>query len=133
MPDAPGEGVVGAGEEALSLELEVGVQVLRVVARCAGVAELDDHLAEEDPARVHIGHRDHVFCENALVSAAAEWGESAMRTAVLRTPHERYAILALHRRRDGVAEELRLGPELADDGDLIRRRNVEESGYGWVV
>jgi hypothetical protein len=55
------------------------------------------------------------------------------RTAVLWTPHQRYAVLALHGRRDGVAEELRFGPELADDADLVRRRNVEESGYGWVV
>ena len=59
--DAAGEGVVGAGEEALGLELDVGVQVVRVVARRAGVAELDHHLAEEDAARVHVWHRDHVF------------------------------------------------------------------------
>ena len=42
------------------------------------------------------------------------------RTSVLWTPHERYAVLALHRRRDGVAEELGLWPELADDDDFVR-------------
>ena len=61
MLDAAGDGVVGAREEALGLELEIGVQVLRVVAGCAGVAELDDHLAEEDATRIHVWHRYHVF------------------------------------------------------------------------
>ena len=56
-----------------------------------------------------------------------------LRTAVLRTPHERYAVLALHRRRDGIAEEFGLWPKLADDGELVRGRNIEEGGYGWVV
>jgi hypothetical protein len=56
-----------------------------------------------------------------------------VRTTVLWTPHQRYAVLALHGRRDGVAEELGFGPELADDADLVRGRNVEEGGYGWVV
>ena len=59
--DAPGDGVVRAGEEALGLELEVGVVVVRVVAHGARVAELDDHLSKEDAARVHVRHRQHVL------------------------------------------------------------------------
>jgi hypothetical protein len=34
---------------------------LRDVAHGACVAEFDDHLSEQDPARVHVRHRQHVF------------------------------------------------------------------------
>ena len=61
MPDTPGDGVVSTREETFGLELEICVQVLRVVMCCAGIAELDDHLSEEDSTRIHVGHRDHVF------------------------------------------------------------------------
>jgi hypothetical protein len=33
---------------------------------------------------------------------------------------QRYVALAFQRCRDGIAEELGLGPELADDADLVR-------------
>jgi hypothetical protein len=42
-------------------------------------------------------------------------------TRVLRAAHERDAALTLHHRRDGIAKELGLWSELADDGDLVRR------------
>lgn len=54
-------------------------------------------------------------------------------TCVVRAAHERDAALALHRRRDRVSEKLGLWPELTDDGDFVRRRNVVEGGYGWMV
>ena len=56
-----------------------------------------------------------------------------LRTTVLGTPHQRYAVLALHGRRDGVTEELGFGSELADDAELVRGRDVEKGGYGWMV
>jgi hypothetical protein len=67
--DAASDGVVCAGEEAFGLELDIGVQVLRVVAGCAGVAELDDHLSEEDAAGIHVWHRYHVFCGERVLAA----------------------------------------------------------------
>jgi hypothetical protein len=42
-------------------------------------------------------------------------------TRVLRAAHERDAAFTLHHRRDGIAKELGLWSELADDGDLVRR------------
>ena len=48
-------------------------------------------------------------------------------TTVLWATHERDAVLALHRRRDRVAEELGLWPELSEDADLVRGRNVVKS------
>ena len=64
MLHAAGEGVVRAGEEALRLELDIGMEILRAVAHGARVAELDDHLPKQNAARVHIRHRQHVLCEN---------------------------------------------------------------------
>ena len=64
-PDASGNGVVCTGEKTFSLELEVGEQVLRVVTCCACVAEFYHHLSKEDPTRIHVRHRDHVFCRDS--------------------------------------------------------------------
>jgi hypothetical protein len=112
-PDAPGERcTVGAREDALGLKLKACVQVLRVVVCCRGVAELYDHLSEKDPARIH-----DMLGIVIMYSAGKH----------------RYAVLALQRCRYGVAEELGLWPELADDGELVRGRDVEEGGYRWVV
>jgi hypothetical protein len=61
MFHAAGDGVVRAGEESPRLELEVGVEILRVVAHRARIAQFEDHLSEEDAARVHIRHRQHVL------------------------------------------------------------------------
>ena len=70
-----------------------------------------------------------------IVRVIGAWRVCAycLRTAVLWTTHQRYAVLALHGRRDGIAEELGFGPELADDAEFVRRRDVEKGGYGWVV
>ena len=46
----------------LCLELEVADDAMLLVLRGAGVAKLEDHLAEEDTARVHVRHGDHVLC-----------------------------------------------------------------------
>ena len=46
----------------LCLELEVADDAVLLVLRGAGVAKLEDHLAEEDTARVHVRHCDHVLC-----------------------------------------------------------------------
>ena len=54
-------GVVSAGEEALGLEFEVGVEVLRIVAHGTCIAEFEHHLSKEDAACVHVRHRHHVF------------------------------------------------------------------------
>ena len=47
-------------------------------------------------------------------------------TAIVRAPEQRDAILALHRRRDTIAEELGLGAQFADDLDAVGRGDVEE-------
>lgn len=46
----------------LRLELDVGVVARLLVLRHARVAELEEHLAPQDPARVHIRHRHDVLC-----------------------------------------------------------------------
>ncbi len=83
MLHTAGDGVVRAGEEALRLEFEVGVEIERVVAHGARVAEFEDHLSEEDAARVHVRHRQHVLCKQgrsrkkkhvSLTRLSASWG-----------------------------------------------------------
>ena len=64
---------------------------------------------------------------------SVEVGDGHAITCVFRAIHQGDATLALHRRHDGVTEEPRLWPELADDGDLVCRRNVVESGYRWMM
>ena len=59
--DAPSDGVVCAREEALGLEFEVGVQVLRIVAHGTCITEFKHHLSKEDATRVHVRHRQRVF------------------------------------------------------------------------
>jgi hypothetical protein len=41
------------------------------------------------------------------------------QTTVLRPAIQDDSVLALHVRRDGVTEELGLGPKLTDDGELV--------------
>jgi hypothetical protein len=54
-------------------------------------------------------------------------------TPIFRATHERDAALALHYRRDRVAEELGLWSELSDDTDLVHGRDVIKRGYRWMV
>ena len=61
MLDAPGDGIVRAGEETLGLEFEVGLKVLRIVPHGTCITEFEHHLSKEDAARVHIWHRQHVL------------------------------------------------------------------------
>ena len=46
----------------LCLELDLGGDGVAVVPGGARVAELEDHLAKEDSAGVHVGHGDDVLC-----------------------------------------------------------------------
>ena len=46
----------------LRLELQVAVNIVVLVRGGACVAELKDHLAEEDAPGVHVRHCDHIVC-----------------------------------------------------------------------
>lgn len=50
-----------AKEGYLGLEFKIARQSMSPVLDRAGITELDDHLAEEDAARVHVWHRDDVL------------------------------------------------------------------------
>ena len=67
-----------------------------------------------------------------MSAGGAEEG-SAGRTTVLGLAEQCDAVLALHRRRDTVAEELGFGAQLADDAHMVRGGDVEEGGDGRVV
>lgn len=47
--------------EYLGLELDVRVHPELLVPRRARVAELKHHLPEQDSARIHVRHRDHIL------------------------------------------------------------------------
>ena len=116
----------------------------RLVLRRARVAELEEHLAPQDPPRVHVRHRDHVvYAPNpnkherdnteGSTSNTKHKTQNTTRTVVFWAAEEVHAVLALHERRHAVAEEPGLWPELADDGHLVRGRDVVERGYRWMV
>ena len=52
----------------LGLELQVAVDIVILVRGGACIAELKDHLAEEDSPGVHVRHRDHIVCMPELES-----------------------------------------------------------------
>lgn len=57
-----------------------------------------------------------------------------MRLAsVVLLAQQRYSVLALHRRRDAIAQEFRLWSQFADDGETVLGRYVKVGGYGRVV
>ena len=120
----------------LCLELDLGCDGVVVVPGGARVTELEDHLAKEDSAGVHIGHGDDVLCVcvRGHVEALSERVQSKKAlAAVMGTSEEGDAVLALHGGGDAVSEELGLGSELAEDGDLVGGGDVVECGHGWVV
>ena len=59
------------------------------------------------------------------------WAESRTHTIVLWTSHRCYAVLALHRYVESVADKLRFELELVDDVDLVRGKNVAQGAYRW--
>ena len=59
------------------------------------------------------------------------WAESRTHTIVLWTSHRCYTVFALYRYPEDVADKLRFEPELVDDTDLVRGKNVAQGGYRW--
>lgn len=48
------------------------------------------------------------------------------RTSVVRLTQQRYPVVALHRRRHAVSQELGLGSQFADDAKTVLGRYVKE-------
>ena len=57
----------------LGLKLDLRAVARLLVLRRARVAELEEHLAPEDAARVHVRHRDHVLCRHKAPTAAQSY------------------------------------------------------------
>ena len=88
---------VGVREEALVLNSRSACRSCVLLCAVQASPSLVTILPEEDPARIHVGHRDHIFCGKTLTISVRPFTircEVGLRTAVLRTPHERYPVLA---------------------------------------
>lgn len=61
-PKIRGKGDVEGKGTDLGLEFEIARQSVSLVLDSAGITELQDHLAKQNTARVHVGHGDDILC-----------------------------------------------------------------------
>jgi hypothetical protein len=125
-----------ARKACLGLKVQIAIMPVLLVLRYARVPQLQYHLPEQNPSRVHVRHRDDVFWTSQDERGSLEKkrkGVEGERTTVIQPAKEPDAILALHSGADRITQKLGLGSQFADDGDVVGGRYVVESGDGWMV